>query len=61
MIAKMIQFLREVKMELKKVTWPNKTETISSTTVVLVATAIITIFLYLCDVGLARVIRVLIK
>ena len=61
MIAKMIQFLREVKMELKKVTWPNKTETISSTTVVLVATAIITIFLYLCDVGFARVIRVLIK
>ena len=61
MIAKLIQFLREVKLELKKVTWPSKAEVISSTTVVLVATTIITVFLYLCDVGLARVISTIIK
>jgi len=61
MIEKTIQFIREVKLELKKVTWPSKTETISSTVVVLVATTIITVFLYLCDVGLARVISALIK
>jgi len=61
MIEKIIQFIREVKLEIKKVTWPGKTETISSTIVVLVATTIITVFLYLCDVGLARVISTLIK
>ncbi|MCL6583779.1 MAG: preprotein translocase subunit SecE [bacterium] len=61
MIGKMIQFLREVKLELKRVTWPTKAEVISSTAVVLVTTAIITIFLYLCDLGLARLISTLIK
>ncbi|MEW6378802.1 MAG: preprotein translocase subunit SecE [bacterium] len=61
MIGKAIQFIREVRLEMKKVTWPSKAEVTSSTTVVLVTTTIITVFLYLCDVGLARVISTLIK
>ena len=58
---KISQFLREVKSEMKKVTWPTKSYTINTTIVVLVATTIITLFLYVCDVGLARVISQLIK
>ena len=61
MIKKIIQFLKEVKNELKKVTWPNRKEVINSTIVVLIATAIITIFLYLVDVGLSRLVGLIIK
>lgn len=60
-IQKIRQFLQEVKAEIKKVTWPSKDQTINSTIVVLIATAAITIFLYLCDVGLARIMSRLIK
>ncbi|MGA1875230.1 MAG: preprotein translocase subunit SecE [bacterium] len=61
MVGQVKQFLSEVRAEMKKITWPTKAHTINSTIVVLIATAIITIFLYLCDVGLARVISRLIK
>ena len=61
MIKKIIQFLKEVKNELKKVTWPARKEVINSTIVVLIATAIITIFLYIVDVGLSRLVGIIIK
>ena len=61
MIKKIIQFIKEVKNELKKVTWPGRKEVINSTIVVLIATAIITIFLYLVDVGLSRLVGIIIK
>jgi preprotein translocase subunit SecE len=43
-IDKSIQFLREVKVELKKVTWPSRKQTLGSTAVVLVVVAIISLF-----------------
>ncbi len=42
-------FLLEVMVETKKVTWPSKTEVINTTTVVVVASFIFGIYLYLCD------------
>jgi preprotein translocase subunit SecE len=55
------QFLREVKTELKKVTWPSKKDTLSGTAVVLVAVFIIAIFLGIVDSGLSAVIKELLK
>ncbi|MDL2274497.1 preprotein translocase subunit SecE [Desulfosarcina sp. OttesenSCG-928-G10] len=54
---KAIQFLREVRIELKKVTWPSRKQTVGSTVVVLVVVAIISVFLGLVDEGLFRIIR----
>jgi len=45
-----IVFLREVKAEIKKVTWPSKNEVYSTTVVVLIATTFIGIYLYLLDI-----------
>ena len=45
-----IVFLREVKAEIKKVTWPSKNEVYSTTIVVLIATAFFGIYLYLLDI-----------
>jgi preprotein translocase subunit SecE len=56
-----IQFLREVKTELKKVTWPSRKDTLSGTVVVLVAVLIIAIFLGIVDSGLSGLVKQLLK
>ena len=43
------QFLREVRLELKKVDWPNRRELISYTTVVLVTIIVMTTFVFGLD------------
>lgn len=42
-------FLSEVVVETKKVSWPTKQEVINTTTVVVIASFIFGIYLYLCD------------
>ena len=42
-------FLSEVTVETRKVTWPSKQEVINTTTVVVIASFIFGIYLYLCD------------
>ena len=56
-----LQFLREVKIELKKVTWPSRKQTIGSTAVVIALVIIISIFLGIVDVGLSSLIRVVLQ
>jgi preprotein translocase subunit SecE len=56
-----IQILREVKTELKKVTWPSRKDTLSGTLVVLVAVFIIAIFLGIVDSGLSSLIKQLLR
>ena len=52
------QFFREVRVELKKVTWPSRKETIASTSVVLITVVIVSFFLGIVDLGLSRLVRV---
>jgi len=54
-----IQFFREVKVELTKVTWPTKKQTIGSTAVVIVFVFVIAFFLGLVDIGLSNLIRLI--
>ena len=56
-LHKSIQFLREVKVELKKVTWPSRKQTMGSTVVVLVLVIIISLFLGVVDFGLSSLIQ----
>jgi len=44
-----VEFLSDVKSELKKVSYPTKTETVGSTTVVLLFCVIIAIYLSVAD------------
>ena len=55
------QFLREVRTELKKVTWPSKKDTLSGTVVVLVAVFVISFFLGIVDYGLSNLIKEFLK
>ncbi len=54
---KSVQFYREVKIELKKVTWPTRKQAMGSTLVVVILVMIISLFLALVDLGLSSLIR----
>jgi preprotein translocase subunit SecE len=55
------QFLREVRVELSKVTWPTRKDTIASTSVVLIIVILIAAFLGIVDLGLSRLMRILLS
>jgi preprotein translocase subunit SecE len=57
MYEKIVQFLKEAKVELKKVTWPTPKQTLASTSVVIIVVILVSIFLGIVDFGLAKVIR----
>ncbi|MBA7617250.1 Protein translocase subunit SecE [subsurface metagenome] len=55
-MGQIIQFLREVKIELIKVTWPKRDELLGSTTVVLILSIILSIFIGIADTIISRVV-----
>ena len=54
-------FLREVRIELKKVTWPSRKETIAATGMVIILSVLVAFFLGLLDVGLAKAVGKILK
>lgn len=60
-IKQLIQFFKDSREELKKVTWPDRDEVTSFTVVVIVAVCVISVFLWLVDTGLMALIKVVIK
>lgn len=54
-----LQFLREVKVELKKVTWPSRKQTVNSTVVVIILVMLISFFLGAVDIGLSSLISII--
>jgi preprotein translocase subunit SecE len=51
------QFVAEAWLELSKVTWPNRKETLGTTGVVLVLVILIAVYLGLVDFGLSHLVR----
>ncbi len=58
LFTKAAEFLREVKVELKKVTWPTRKQTTGTTIVVIVFVFVVAAFLGLFDYGLSRLVQV---
>lgn len=56
MLEKTKSFFREVSIELKKVSWPTRQQTMSATMVVIVLTFIVAFFLGIVDVVLVRLV-----
>jgi len=52
--ANINEFLTDVRSELKKISYPTRSETIGSTTVVIVLVVIVSVFLALTDLLLVR-------
>jgi preprotein translocase subunit SecE len=55
----LIGFARESRMEVRKVVWPTRQETVQTTFMVLVAVIVIGIFLWLIDMALGEIIQLL--
>ena len=49
MFRKIPQLLREVRTEMGKVTWPTRDELTSSTTIVLVVSLVLALFIFVVD------------
>ena len=60
-MAKVFQFIKESKAELKKVVWPTKDDVISSIKVVLISTVIVAVILGALDLGFTQLFRLLMK
>jgi len=58
---KIINFLKEVKVELKKVSWSTRHELIGSTMVVILATAIMAVFIGVIDILLSHILRMVFR
>jgi preprotein translocase subunit SecE len=59
--AKPLNFLREVKAELKKVAWSTRQELLASTIVVIVVTIILGFFIGIIDIILSKLLTLLFK
>jgi preprotein translocase subunit SecE len=51
------RFFKEIRAELKKVTWTGRKEVMSGTIAVLVLCGIISLFLWVIDFGLSQMVR----
>ena len=61
MISKAVEFLRNVKIELKKVTWPGKKDAYGSTLAVIVLVLGVTLFLWGVDRLLSSAIGIVLR
>ncbi|BCB95717.1 protein translocase subunit SecE [Dissulfurispira thermophila] len=61
MFEKIKGFFHEVKIEAKKVNYPSKDELVGSTWVVITTVIIVSVFLGIVDLGLAKIIKLLIR
>ncbi|MGH7360390.1 MAG: preprotein translocase subunit SecE [Candidatus Methylomirabilales bacterium] len=56
-----VRYLREVRTEMDKVTWPQKKEIIGSTLVVIVSVFLVSFFLGLVDLGLGKLVGLILR
>jgi len=58
-MQKITTFLESVKIELGKVTWPTRKETIATTGVVVTIVFLISLYLGACDIILSKMMRLI--
>ena len=61
MIKKFVNFLKEVKLEFKKVSWPSKNELIGATVVTFIFVAFLAVYIGVIDFLLSRLMTFLLK
>ncbi|HUI93714.1 MAG TPA: preprotein translocase subunit SecE [Chitinivibrionales bacterium] len=58
---KLIQYLKDVRAEMGKVSWPARNELMGATWLVIVLSLLMAIFVYTCDQVINRIIGLLLK
>jgi preprotein translocase subunit SecE len=59
--AQLKEFFQESKVELKKITWPTRKETIATGIAVLVLTFVMALFLGVADLGLTKIVELILS
>ena len=60
-MAKVIQFFKERRAELKKVVWPTRDDVVSSIKVVIISTILVALILGLLDLGFSELFRIVMR
>ena len=60
-VTRVREFVQEVLLEFRRVTWPTRQELINSTVVVLALTVIVAFFLGAVDIMLARIVEAILR
>ena len=60
-MAKIIQFFKESRAELKKVVWPTKADVLSSIKVVIISTFVVAVLLGVLDFGFSELFRLILR
>jgi preprotein translocase subunit SecE len=60
-MQKMMQYLKDVRAEMIKVTWPAKNELFGATMLVIVLSLLMAIFVYACDQVINKVVGLLLQ
>ncbi len=61
MFERIKEFLREVKVEIKKVVYPTREELIGSTWVVIITVIVVSVFLGIVDLALSKVVSIALR
>jgi preprotein translocase subunit SecE len=56
-----IKFVTEVKVEMQKVSWPDKNELIGATAIVIVSTGLLAVFIGIVDLILSKFVGILLR
>ncbi|NMC51417.1 preprotein translocase subunit SecE [Candidatus Kuenenbacteria bacterium] len=59
-MSSLVQYFKDSKLELKKVVWPTKKQTINHTALVIGFSVALALFLGLVDFGLSELVKVLV-
>ena len=60
-VSRITNFITEVKVEMQKVSWSDRSELIGSTGIVIVSTTLLAIFIGIVDIILSRFINILLR
>jgi preprotein translocase subunit SecE len=59
MFKKLSTYLQDVKTEMAKVSWPSKDELVESTTIVIILSLILAVFVFGVDQGLSNILKII--
>ncbi|MCY4369544.1 MAG: preprotein translocase subunit SecE [bacterium] len=59
--ARLVQFLREVRVELSRVGWPSREQMVAFTAVTVITAGVLTGYVFLVDLGFSRSVLALIR
>jgi preprotein translocase subunit SecE len=60
-IRKIIDYIKKIYTEMRKVTWPTRRELINSTIVVIVISAIVAVIIYILDLIFSKGLAIIVK